>query len=395
MTDPLGQSQVLPYLLGLSKLGYHITLLSAEKKEAYKNNKNTINQIIQNVDITWEPIIYSKTPPVFSTIYDYYVLRNKAIALHKKNKYYLVHCRSYISALVGITLKKSYNIPFIFDMRGFWADERIDGNIWNLNNPIHYIIYKYFKKKEKEFLNFADAIICLTEKARIEIISWKDIINEASKIRVIPCCVDTNFFDPEKVDTSMIAKKKLLYNIKEKDLILGYVGSIGTWYMLDEMLDFFKFLKNKNENVKFLFITNEVKDNIIVSANKKDIKEEDIVIISGSRYEMPALISLFDYGIFFIKPVYSKMASSPTKQGEIMAMCKPIICNEGIGDTDIIINKFKAGVIVKNFNCAEAVDNLEKFEFNKDLIRQGSVDYFSLEKGIIEYQSVYKKVINN
>ena len=34
------------------------------------------------------------------------------------------------------------NIPIIFDMRGFWADERIDGHLWSLNNPIYraYII---------------------------------------------------------------------------------------------------------------------------------------------------------------------------------------------------------------------------------------------------------------
>ena len=33
MTDPLGQSQVLPYLVGLSEKGYKFTILSFEKKE--------------------------------------------------------------------------------------------------------------------------------------------------------------------------------------------------------------------------------------------------------------------------------------------------------------------------------------------------------------------------
>ena len=35
MTDPLGQSQVIPYLQGLSKHGYEIFLLSCEKKQAF------------------------------------------------------------------------------------------------------------------------------------------------------------------------------------------------------------------------------------------------------------------------------------------------------------------------------------------------------------------------
>jgi hypothetical protein len=52
-------------------------------------------------------------------------------------------------------------------------------------------------------------------------------------------------------------------------------------------------------------------------------------------------ISLFDTSIFFIRPTYSKKASSPTKQGEIMAMGIPLICNYGVGDTDEIVKKCK------------------------------------------------------
>ncbi len=35
MTDPLGQSQVLPYIEGLSKYGYQYTLISCEKKRIF------------------------------------------------------------------------------------------------------------------------------------------------------------------------------------------------------------------------------------------------------------------------------------------------------------------------------------------------------------------------
>ena len=35
MTDPLGQSQVIPYLQGLSKKGFQFYLLSCEKPEAF------------------------------------------------------------------------------------------------------------------------------------------------------------------------------------------------------------------------------------------------------------------------------------------------------------------------------------------------------------------------
>jgi hypothetical protein len=31
MTDPLGQSQVIPYLIGLTKKGHNISIISCEK----------------------------------------------------------------------------------------------------------------------------------------------------------------------------------------------------------------------------------------------------------------------------------------------------------------------------------------------------------------------------
>jgi len=45
MTDPLGQSQVLPYLGGLSKLGYNFWIISLEKEEAFLKNRLAIENI--------------------------------------------------------------------------------------------------------------------------------------------------------------------------------------------------------------------------------------------------------------------------------------------------------------------------------------------------------------
>ncbi len=42
MTDPLGQSQVIPYLQGLSKKGFHFFLLSCEKAQAFAQNETAV-----------------------------------------------------------------------------------------------------------------------------------------------------------------------------------------------------------------------------------------------------------------------------------------------------------------------------------------------------------------
>ena len=57
-------------------------------------------------------------------------------------------------------------------MRGFWADERVDGKIWDLKNPVFKSIYNFFKKKEKQYFSQSDAIVSLTENGKQEILSW-------------------------------------------------------------------------------------------------------------------------------------------------------------------------------------------------------------------------------
>ena len=85
MTDPLGQSQVIPYMKGLSEKGYEITILSTEKKTNFERHNNQIKGILDAANIHWEQIVYSKTPPVISTIWDIFKLIQKAKSLHKKN----------------------------------------------------------------------------------------------------------------------------------------------------------------------------------------------------------------------------------------------------------------------------------------------------------------------
>ena len=141
LTDPLGQSQVLPYIIGLKKnIKCSITIISFEKENNFKINKKIIENILKVNSISWIPLKYTKRPPVFSTIWDIYKLKNTIKPLIK-NGIHLIHCRSYITSIVALKFKRKNNIPFIFDMRGFYADERVDGKIWNKNNH-RYGTYK-------------------------------------------------------------------------------------------------------------------------------------------------------------------------------------------------------------------------------------------------------------
>jgi glycosyltransferase involved in cell wall biosynthesis len=386
MTDPLGQSQVLPYLIGLSSLGYQFTLISAEKSENFEKREGIIRTLTEAHQIDWQPITYTKKPPVFSTLYDVQRLKAKTRTLHKKKNFAFVHCRSYIAALVGEYLKKRFDLPFIFDMRGFWANERVDGGLWNLKNPLFSTVYKYFKRKEKDFLQKATHIISLTHNAKTEITSWN--LPAPRPIQVIPCCADLAHFQRQKQSE----------NIENKPFMLSYLGSLGTWYMLKEMLDFFVELRKTYIDAHFLFITPDSPDLIYGVSDALGIPRTCFTIKRGERAEVPTLLAQSTVSIFFVKPAYSKKASSPTKMGEILAMGIPLIANTGIGDTDWLFEKYTCGALVRDFSeasYAQAIQTLPALlQIPPKALRQTAEAYFGLEEGIKRYAEVYKTISN-
>lgn len=398
MTDPLGQSQVLPYLCGLSAQGYTVSLISAEKPVQFQSLNTTIERICRENGITWYPIHYTKNPPVLGTLSDIRKISKKAEELHKTKSFQLVHCRSYIPAIVGLALKRKYNIPLLFDMRGFWVDEKIDGKIWNIRNPLYKTIFNYMKQKEKLFFREADTIVSLTKTA-IPIIHR--IMGPAflkKHIEVIPCCVDTSHFNPEKIETADVERWKTQLDINDNDFILTYLGSLSTWYLPEDMLLFFKSFQQHLPNAKFLIITTEDSGYFIKKASEMGIKEKAIIFTSSSRKDLPSLLSLCKASVFFIKPAFSKIASSPTKLGELMSMGIPVICNTGIGDTDEIISASGCGVICYSLNETGFNEAALKFlqmmtAKSKEQIRMEAKKYFSLENGVKKYIEIYQQRI--
>lgn len=393
MTDPLGQSQVLPYLIGLSKKGFQFTLISFEKPDRYSEEKSKIEALCNANNIHWKPLLYTKNPPVLSTILDIRKMKKNAFALHREKHFQLVHCRSYISALAGLKLKREKGVKLLFDMRGFWADERVEGKIWNLKNPLFKFIYSYFKKKELTFFEQSDAIVSLTQIGKSEILSWKLKQVTPDKIQVIPCCVDLKLFDPKEIDPDLVHKKKMEYQLNDQ-FIVGYVGSIGTWYQLREMLLAFKHILHLKQQAVFLFVTKESPAIIHSEAKELGINTDSIRVVAVQHQKVPSFISLFDCSIFFIRPSFSKKASSPTKQGEIMAMGIPLICNAGVGDTDEIVRRYNSGLVLKDTSEKTLSSFSLDFDgFDREKTMHGADEYFGLDHGVELYFSVYNKFV--
>ena len=397
LTDPLGQSQILPYLSGLSKKGATVHIISFEKPERFEKYKSLIDEIVEVNNLKWTPMLYTKRPPVLSTVYDLWRLRNMMAKIIKAENIQLIHSRTLITTVVCLWAKRIFNLRLLFDMRGFWADERIEGKIWNLQNPLFKAIYKYFKKKEATCLQEAEHIVSLTNAGKKEILKWNLKIDE-SKISVIPCCVDVDFFDPNKIEKKNRQQIRTELNISMSDTVFIYTGGVGTWYCLDEMMQFFKTYHAQNPTSKFAIITTENPAVIFSCAQRNGVDESLIRVTESSRSKMPQYLAAADLALFFILPSYSKTASSPTKQGEMMAMQLPIICNDNVGDTGFVIRKYKAGWVVKDFSINEFQKTAKEIIANPIFasvdIRKGAEEFYGLKNGIEAYWQIYKSILH-
>lgn len=394
LTDPLGRSQILPYLIRLTKCGHRITILSCEKPGPMRKDGERVRAICSAAGMQWHPIAYHKQPSILSSAIDAALLRRAALKLHRRYSFDVVHCRSYIPGRVGLSLKRCFGTKFLFDMRGFWPDEKVEGHNWNLANPFYRAVYRYFKALESRLLSNADQIISLTHAGSEQLRTRPELAGTNVPIAVIPCCVDFDHFPLATAEVRSTVRQQL--GIGSRDKVLVYLGSLGSWYMLDEMLDFYRVYEHRFGLARLLLITPDDPQPIGQAAAARGIDAEKLTILSATREEVPELMAAADLGIFFIKPVFSKIASSPTKMGEMLAVGLPIVANVGIGDVEAVIRDTDCGVAIRDFGPESYLSALDELDDQTDTAadrRARARPLFDIALGVARYDQAYREMI--
>jgi hypothetical protein len=105
-----------------------------------------------------------------------------------------------------------------------------------------------------------------------------------------------------------------------------------------------------------------------------------------------------DAGIFFIKPVFSKQASAPTKLGEFLGCGIPCLGNAGVGDMAEVLESDRVGVAVKSFDEVSLHDGLSRLlglcadpEVSSRCVAAAQ-RHFSLDEGVARYERIYSSL---
>jgi len=386
--EPLVQSQVLPYLYSLSKQGFKFILITFDKfKDTH--NKNEVIKIKNNLltnNIEWISLVYHNNPHLPAKVYDICNGFFTCLKLIQMDNIKIIHSRSYIAGVIALLLTKVMNCKFLFDIRGVLPDERVDAGTLNKVS----FKYKMYKKLEKMLFRNADSVVVLSKKGMNLV---KRDIFPVANIVYIPTCVDSARFDFNYEKRKDIRKKLGL----EKKFILVYSGSLGTWYMLNEMIFFFKEFKKFNRNAHWLILT-KTNHASVKKEISKHIPSEDFTILFIPFEAISAYLSAADAGISFIKPCYSKQFSCPTKFAEYLACGLPVIINSGIGDTDKIALKYRIGSVINSFGSVDYQKSSRDILTLKNNVqsihcRNVALQEYNLLTGIERYKKIYQQLI--
>lgn len=379
---PIMESQGFSYIRGLSRKGVKYSLLTFEAKRALNDYPDSLTELKKA--FRWRYLRYHQRPRFIATLWDVSRGIFATAFIIKKDKIKIIHARGLISALVAFLPAKILGAKFFFDTRGLLADKYVGGGLLKKDSSL----YKLMKKGEDFLVKESDYFTVETHRHAEAIRDSGSGIQ--NKMEVIPCCVNLDKFN--------YSLYKNQAGPKEKEFNLVYLGKIGTWYLLDEMLDFFNVLSQEIINPCFTFLTEEEPKYIYSVAERKKMPLDRIIIKRSAEGGIVRALAQADAGIFFINP-YKRYNSSPIKYGEYLACGLPVVINSGIGDTDSITEKEGVGVVIREFSednyriASKKIINLLR---DKDRLRQHCKDiaqkYFSLEEGIDKYLAIYQKL---
>lgn len=373
---------MLPYLEGLAAKGHEIELLSFEKKSRWNDgsSRGQISARLTTSGIGWHPLRYHKRPSILATLLDLLVGAFVARRIARTVATDIIHARSYPSALIALVVSRTMRLPWIFDMRGLYAEERVEGGLW----PASSARYRFTKRVEKRFFATAAAIVTLTEASLPLVTSMRDAASGRAPVFVIPTAVDLERFDVERVST--------------KAFTLAYLGSVGTWYLLDEMMAFGRQLINHHPSARLLFLVNGEAEGVQSAAERAGIPQGGIQIRSVSYEDVPKELASTSATMAFIRSSPSKVASAATKISESWAAGLPVAVNAGVGDAAQMVREYRTGVIVDptdRATWAAAVDALVVLANDPETRRrcqQVAAARFSLDSAVDAYAGIYERI---
>lgn len=382
MLEPLGQGQVIAYLIQLAS-DFRIHLISFEKPHdlARAEVLAALEGQLAAAGVVWHRQVYHKQPRFVSTAWDMARAALAAIVIARRERVAILHARSVLSAAMLYPAKFLTRARFLVDIRGFWVDERVDGGQIARGG----IAYWLLKRIENAMLGAADRIVTLTH-ASVPVLSDDPRFGRPrAPVTVIPTCADLDAFSPAPFP-------------EPRPFVVGYVGQIGGWYRFDRMVELFAEFRQVRADATMLVINRRHHDEIHRSFAAYGIPRHAYAVRGAEHREVPAEVRRMTIALSINAVNFANTARAPTKLAEYLGCGVPCLSSEGVGDVEAILEGDRVGAVIRDFSeegkraaVARMLALLEEPNIAARCVSAARA-WFALSDGVAAYRDIYREL---
>lgn len=396
LSGHIGKAQILPYLEGLSASGNTLSCISVEPRASSWDPSGEWKERLAASRI--KSHVLHRSDGKYYAIERFIIPQRLRITLGKVIESAspdLLHCRSYAPLMAVMSAARRYRLPYIFDMRGFWIDQRVEGGFWNMNSWIWRHLVGRLRAIESKAIGSANAIVTLTRDARDIITARPDY--RGSIIEVIPSSVQTDIFRP--LPDGALTRARL--GIKSNSRVIAYLGSAGPLYRTDVVYRLWQAMMDRGTDTSILFIGDHLMEQHADFAAKIGVQLDRTrtFFVKCPHREIPSILSAANIGVSPIIQSFSSLGVSATKSGEYLCCGIPVISNDGVGDIRSVIKDGQNGFVLPDFSdssiarCVEVVTRglSGRFLPASEISRRASM-YFSMDRAVTAYGALYRRL---
>lgn len=383
LLEPLGQSQVLAYLRGLSE-DHRITLITREKAKDWADAAAVaqLQAECEELGIDWRPRPFRRRPRLIAPTLDLISMTYEVWRAARSGRAQLVHARSYIPAAVAWVVWRITGTPFIFDMRALWPEELITAGRLRRGSWLHRLIAGV----ERACLRDAAGVVSLTQAAVAHLQKTYPTEMANQRVVVIPTCANLDRFVPR-------AKGK------SAPRIYGCIGTVlSGWFRIDWLGTFISAAAERDNTARFDIVTRDDAAQVREALDPDERLDARLTIGPRAPVDMPVAVAGHDVSVmFYAGGEVSELGRSPTRMAEVLGTGSPVVANAGVGDVAHIVEDHNVGVLATGPETMEqTLDKLDHLLTDPDLptrCRAAAEAIFSLEAGAQDYRTLYSEVL--
>lgn len=378
LLEPLGASQVVPYVTGLVGEGFEIEVLSFEKPAdlARPPAVEGLRARLGETGVRWQARAYHARPTLPATLLDVIVGR-RHVARWAARGGRLVHARGYVAGLMGLAAGRR-GARLLFDMRGFWVDERIEAGYWTPGGPPARI----GRWIEREVLSAADHLTLQTA-AGLERVAALSPGSPPPGTLIRPCTDLERFtvpLDPRE------ARRAL--GLPDRPTLV-HAGNLTGWYDGALTVQVGRAFVERTGG-SFVVLTREPDE----ARRLTRAHGVEAVIATAEPADVPRWLQAADAGLALVRDTPAKHASFPVKLGEYLATGLAALVTP-IGD----LPELEDGLVLKALRAgqgpAEAAGWLGEAVRRPDRqarARALAERHLSLEEGVRRLAQIYRRL---